>query len=96
MNYSEKMKEISDAFTQQIDSLKIVQQAMKTEMEKQQRENQMSTAEISEKHYEELEALEESYSLKLITEHERFQDLQRESERMQEDFEKELKDVEEN
>ncbi|XP_033977740.1 cilia- and flagella-associated protein 57 [Trematomus bernacchii] len=95
MNYSEKMKEISDAFTQQIDSLKIMQQAMKTEMEKQQRENQMSTAEISEKHSEELEALEESYSQKLITEHERFQDLQRESERMQEDFEKELKDVEE-
>ncbi|KAK1901361.1 Cilia- and flagella-associated protein 57 [Dissostichus eleginoides] len=87
MNYSEKMKEISDTFTQQIDSLKTMQQAMKTEMEKQQRENQMSTAEISEKHSEELE--------KLITEHERFQDLQRESERMQEDFEKQLKDVEE-
>ncbi|XP_033939844.1 cilia- and flagella-associated protein 57 isoform X2 [Pseudochaenichthys georgianus] len=70
------------------------EKAMKTEMEKQQRESQMSTAEISEKHSEELEALEESYSQKLITEHERFQDLQRESERMQEDFEKQLKDVE--
>ncbi|XP_033939843.1 cilia- and flagella-associated protein 57 isoform X1 [Pseudochaenichthys georgianus] len=94
MNYSKKMKEIAEAFTQQIDSLKAVHQAMKTEMEKQQRESQMSTAEISEKHSEELEALEESYSQKLITEHERFQDLQRESERMQEDFEKQLKDVE--
>ncbi|KAK5913161.1 hypothetical protein CesoFtcFv8_002970 [Champsocephalus esox] len=94
MNYSKKMKEIAEAFTQQIDSLKAVQQAMKSEMEKQQRESQVSTAEISEKHSEELEALEESYSQKLITEHERFQDLQRESDRMQEDFEKQLKDVE--
>ncbi|XP_037639358.1 cilia- and flagella-associated protein 57 [Sebastes umbrosus] len=95
MSYNEKMKELSDKFTQQIESLKTTQQAMKTEMEKQEREHQESSAEVTEKHSKELNDLESSYSHKLIVEHERFQDLQRKSQRMQEDYEKQLKVAEE-
>ncbi|XP_044067286.1 cilia- and flagella-associated protein 57 isoform X2 [Siniperca chuatsi] len=95
MNYNEKMKELSDKFTQQIESQKTMQQAMKTEMEKQEREHQESSAEVTVKHSKELKDLELSYSQKLIVEHERYQDLEQKYQRMQEDYEKQLKAAEE-
>uniref|UniRef100_A0A3B4U3G0 Cilia and flagella associated protein 57 n=1 Tax=Seriola dumerili TaxID=41447 RepID=A0A3B4U3G0_SERDU len=95
MNYNEKMKEISDKFTQQIESLQTTQQTMKTEMEKQEREHQDSSAEVTLKHSKELKDLEFSYSQKLIVELEKYQDLQHEYQKMQEDYEKRLKSAEE-
>ncbi|XP_019942091.1 cilia- and flagella-associated protein 57 [Paralichthys olivaceus] len=96
MNYNEKMKDISDKFVQQIESLQTAQQAMKTEMGRQEREHQESSAEVTVKHSRQLEDLETSYSQKLIVEHERYQDLQHQYQRMQEDFEMQLKSAEEN
>ncbi|KAM8915709.1 cilia- and flagella-associated protein 57 isoform 2-T2 [Spinachia spinachia] len=95
MNYNEKMKELSDKFTQQIESLKTMQQAMKAEMEKHAREHQETSSEAAVKHAEELKDLEFSYSQKLIVEHERHQDLQHKHQRMQEDYEKQLRAAEE-
>ncbi|XP_068451125.1 cilia- and flagella-associated protein 57 [Clinocottus analis] len=95
MNYNEKMKEISDKFIQQIESLKTMQQAMKTEMERQAREHQESSAEAAVKHSKELKGLELSSSQKLIVEHKRHQDLQHKYQKMQEDYEKQLRAMEE-
>uniref|UniRef100_UPI0037E7E14E cilia- and flagella-associated protein 57 isoform X2 n=1 Tax=Semicossyphus pulcher TaxID=241346 RepID=UPI0037E7E14E len=95
INYNEKIKELSDKFTRQIESLKMMQQAMKTEMEKQEREHQESSAEDTVNHSKDLKDLELSYGQKLIVEHERYQDLQQEYEKMQEDYEKQLKAAEE-
>ncbi|KAF3689343.1 Cilia- and flagella-associated protein 57 [Channa argus] len=95
MNYNEKLKEISDKFTQQIESLKTTQQAMKVEMEKQELEHRESFAEVTVKHAKELKDLELSYSQKLITEHERYQEIQQKYQQMQEDHEKQLKSNEE-
>ncbi|XP_034724351.1 cilia- and flagella-associated protein 57 isoform X3 [Etheostoma cragini] len=95
MSYNEKMKELSDKFTQQIESLKTTQQIMKTELEKQEREHQKTTAELTVKNSKEIKDLELSYSQKLIVEHERYLDLQQKHHRMQEDYEKQLKDAEE-
>ncbi|XP_053172243.1 cilia- and flagella-associated protein 57 [Scomber japonicus] len=93
MNYNEKMKELSDKFTQQIESLKITQQVMKTEMEKQAHEHQLKSADVTLKHSKDVKDLESSYSQKLIVEHERYQDLQHQYQKMQEDYEKQLKDA---
>ncbi|XP_040890430.1 cilia- and flagella-associated protein 57 [Toxotes jaculatrix] len=95
MNYNEKMKEISDKSTQQIESLKTTQQAMRTEMEKQEREHRERSTELTVKQSKELKDLELSYSQKLIVEHERYQDLQHKYQRMQEDYEKQLQSAEE-
>ncbi|CAJ1051853.1 cilia- and flagella-associated protein 57 isoform X1 [Xyrichtys novacula] len=95
INYNEKIKELSDKFTQQIESLKTIEQALMTEMEKQKREHQESSAEVTLNHSKELTDLELSCSQKLIVEHERSQDLQQNYERMQEDYEKRLKAAEE-
>ncbi|KAG7229689.1 hypothetical protein INR49_012736, partial [Caranx melampygus] len=95
MSHNEKMKEISDKLTQQIESLQSTQESMKAEMEKQKREHQDTSAEVSLKHSKELKDLELSYSQKLIVEHERYQDLLHKYQRMQEDYEKQLKAAEE-
>ncbi|KAL6111417.1 cfap57 [Pungitius sinensis] len=95
MNYNEEMKELSDKFTQQIESLKTVQQTMKAEMEKHAREHQETSSEAAVKHAEDLKDLEFSCSQKLVVEHERHQDLQREHQMMQEDYEKQLRAAEE-
>ncbi|XP_035517008.1 cilia- and flagella-associated protein 57 [Morone saxatilis] len=95
MNYNEKMKELSYKFTQQIESLTTMQQTMKTEMEKQEREHQESSSEVAAKHAKELKDLELSYSQKLIVEHEKHQDLQHKHQKMQEDYEKQLEAAEE-
>uniref|UniRef100_A0A3Q1ITP4 EML-like second beta-propeller domain-containing protein n=1 Tax=Anabas testudineus TaxID=64144 RepID=A0A3Q1ITP4_ANATE len=94
MNHNEKMKEISDKFSQQIESLKNAQQVMKAEMEKQEHEHKGSFADLSLKHTKELKDLELSYSQKLIVEHKRYQDFQQKYQGMQENYENQLKSAE--
>uniref|UniRef100_A0A673AT46 Cilia and flagella associated protein 57 n=1 Tax=Sphaeramia orbicularis TaxID=375764 RepID=A0A673AT46_9TELE len=78
ITYNEKIKELSDKFSQQIKDLEAAQQALKTEMEKQEREHHDRST---------------SYSQKLIVEHERFIDLQQKCQRIQENYEERLKDA---
>ncbi|XP_041837670.1 cilia- and flagella-associated protein 57 isoform X2 [Melanotaenia boesemani] len=94
MNYNDKLRQLSDKFMQEVESLKTAQQ-MKTEMEKRDHENNENSAEVATKHLKELKDLEQSYSRKLIMEHEKYQDLQLKHQRMQEDYEKHLKSAEE-
>uniref|UniRef100_A0A3Q4MYG6 Cilia and flagella associated protein 57 n=1 Tax=Neolamprologus brichardi TaxID=32507 RepID=A0A3Q4MYG6_NEOBR len=89
MNYNEKLRELSDNFVQQIESLKTSQQVCLCYT--RECENQQNSAELIMKHSKELKDLELSYSQKLIVEHEKYQDLQQKHQRMQEDYEKQLK-----
>ncbi|XP_072239030.1 cilia- and flagella-associated protein 57 [Leuresthes tenuis] len=95
MSYNEKLKELSEKFTQEVESLKTTQQIMKTEMERRERENQEQSAEVAVEHLKELKDLEHSYSQKLIVEHEKYQDLHQKHQAMLEDYEKRLKSAEE-
>ncbi|XP_022054738.2 cilia- and flagella-associated protein 57 [Acanthochromis polyacanthus] len=95
MNHNEKLKELSDKFTQQIETLTTTQQVMKTEMEKRDRETQKNSTETAIKHSKELKDLELSCNQKLIVEHEKYQDLQQKYERMQKEYEMQLKSAEE-
>ncbi|KAM4587838.1 cilia- and flagella-associated protein 57 isoform 2-T2 [Odontesthes bonariensis] len=95
MSYNEKLKELSDKFTQEVESLKTTQQIMKTEMERSERENQEQSAEVAVEHLKELRDLEHSYSQKLIVEHDKYQDLHQKHHTLLEDYEKLLKSAEE-
>ncbi|KAF7643851.1 hypothetical protein LDENG_00232050 [Lucifuga dentata] len=95
INYSEKIKALSEKFIQQIESLKTTKQVMKTEMEKREREHQEKSAEVKKKHAEELKDLELSYSQKLVVEHERYQELQQKCLNVQEEHKQQLKALEE-
>ncbi|XP_037831258.1 cilia- and flagella-associated protein 57 isoform X3 [Kryptolebias marmoratus] len=95
MNYKEKLKELSDTLTQEIESLKTTQKVMKTKLEKSEHENQENSAEVAMKYAKKLKALEVSYTSKLMVEHEKYQDLLQKHDRMQEEYEKQLKAAEE-
>uniref|UniRef100_A0A3Q1GAY0 Cilia and flagella associated protein 57 n=1 Tax=Acanthochromis polyacanthus TaxID=80966 RepID=A0A3Q1GAY0_9TELE len=86
MNHNEKLKELSDKFTQQIETLTTTQQVCCWSK---------NSTETAIKHSKELKDLELSCNQKLIVEHEKYQDLQQKYERMQKEYEMQLKSAEE-
>ncbi|XP_048352772.1 cilia- and flagella-associated protein 57 isoform X2 [Sphaerodactylus townsendi] len=96
MNYSEKIKELTEKFIQEMESLKTKNQVFKTEKEKQEIQHQEQLAELIEKQTREVQDLESGNNQKLLLEYEKYQELQMKSQRMQEEYEKQLHEMEEN
>ncbi|XP_054836556.1 cilia- and flagella-associated protein 57 [Eublepharis macularius] len=96
MNYNEKIKELTEKFIQEMESLKTKNQVLKTEKEKQEVQHQDQLAELMEKQSREVQDLESGNNQKLLLEYEKYQELQMKSQRMQEEYEKQLHEMEEN
>ncbi|KAM5248101.1 cilia- and flagella-associated protein 57 [Ctenodactylus gundi] len=95
MNYSEKIKELTDKFIQEMESLKTKNQVLKTEKEKQDVQHRAHVERITDKHHQEVRDLESCNNQKLLLEYEKYQELQLKSQRMQEEYEKQLRDNDE-
>uniref|UniRef100_G1L4N9 Cilia and flagella associated protein 57 n=1 Tax=Ailuropoda melanoleuca TaxID=9646 RepID=G1L4N9_AILME len=95
MNYSEKIKELTDKFLQEMESLKTKNQVLRTEKEKQDVSHQERIEDLLEKQNRELQDLECCNNQKLLLEYEKYQELQLKSQRMQEEYEKQLRDNDE-
>ncbi|KAF6344214.1 cilia and flagella associated protein 57 [Rhinolophus ferrumequinum] len=95
MNYSEKMKDLTDKFIQEMESLKTKNQILKTEKEKQDIFHRECMDDLLEKQTRELQDLECCNNQKLLLEYEKYQELQLKSQRMQEEYEKQLRDNDE-
>ncbi|XP_055738651.1 cilia- and flagella-associated protein 57 [Salvelinus fontinalis] len=90
MNYNEKIKDLSEKFVQEIESLKTKNQVLKTEKEKQEMSNQEVMREVVEKHSREQQDFESTSNQKLMLEYEKYQELQLKSQLMQEGYEQQL------
>ncbi|XP_074859320.1 cilia- and flagella-associated protein 57 [Carettochelys insculpta] len=95
MTYNEKMKELTEKFIQEMESLKTKNQVLKAEKEKQELQYQEQLSELMEKQSREIQDLESGNNQKLLLEYEKYQELQVKSQRMQEEYEKQLHDMEE-
>ncbi|XP_068808899.1 cilia- and flagella-associated protein 57 isoform X1 [Struthio camelus] len=95
MNCNEKIKEIKEILTQEIDSLKTKYEILQAEKEKQELQHQYQLFEVMKKQARELQDLESGNNQKLLMENEKYQELQVKSQRMQEEYEKQLHDLEE-
>nr|XP_004672541.1 cilia- and flagella-associated protein 57 [Jaculus jaculus] len=95
MNYSEKIKELTDKFIQEMESLKTKNQVLKAEKEKQDVYHRERIEDLIEKQSRELQDLECCNNQKLLLEYEKYQELQLKSQRMQEEYEKQLRDNDE-
>ncbi|XP_043941309.1 cilia- and flagella-associated protein 57 [Protopterus annectens] len=95
MNYNEKVKELTEKFIQEMESLKTKNQVLKTEKEKEEVRHEETMAEVLEKHSCEMQDLESANNQKLLLEYEKYQELQVKSQHMQEDYEKQLHESEE-
>uniref|UniRef100_A0A8C4J318 Cilia and flagella associated protein 57 n=1 Tax=Dromaius novaehollandiae TaxID=8790 RepID=A0A8C4J318_DRONO len=95
INCNEKIKEIKEIFTQEIDCLKTKHEILQAEKEKQELQHQYQLFELMKKQAREVQDLESSNNQKLLMENEKYQELQVKSQRMQEEYEKQLHDLEE-
>uniref|UniRef100_A0A8C5SHT4 Cilia and flagella associated protein 57 n=1 Tax=Laticauda laticaudata TaxID=8630 RepID=A0A8C5SHT4_LATLA len=96
MNYNEKIKELTEKFIQEMESLKTKNQVLQTEKEKQEIQHHDQLSELIEKQSREVQDLESGNNQKLLLEYEKYQELQMKSQRMQEEYEKQLHEMEEN
>nr|CAB3267722.1 WD repeat-containing protein 65 [Phallusia mammillata] len=95
MNYNEKIKELTEKFIQEMESLKTKNQVLKTEKEKEIAKHEEELAEVVDKHSKDMQDLESTNNQKLMLEYEKYQELQAKSQRMQEDYERQLQDADE-
>ncbi|XP_046708698.1 cilia- and flagella-associated protein 57 isoform X1 [Silurus meridionalis] len=95
MNYNEKVKELTEKFIQQIESLTNQNQVLNSEKEKQVIIHQVALKDIIEKHTKEQQDLESTNTQKLMLEYEKHQELQVKLQKMQESYEEKLQDLEE-
>lgn len=95
MNYNEKIKELTEKFIQEMESLKTKNQVLKTDKDKEEAKHEEEIADFSEKHGKELQDLESANNQKLMSEYEKYQELQAKSQKMQEDYERQLTEMEE-
>ncbi|XP_064605218.1 cilia- and flagella-associated protein 57-like [Liolophura sinensis] len=95
MNYNEKIKELTEKFIQEMESLKTKNQVLKTDKDKEEAKHEEETAELMEKQAKELQDLESANNQKLMLEYEKFQEQQAKMMKMQEDYERQLQEMEE-
>ncbi|XP_048457939.1 cilia- and flagella-associated protein 57 isoform X3 [Rhincodon typus] len=95
MNYSDKIKELTEKFIQEMESLKTKNQVLKTDKDKIELKHKEDTVLILDRHAKDIEDLESVNNQKLMLEYEKYQELQLKSQRMQEDYERQLNEMDE-
>ncbi|XP_041357286.1 cilia- and flagella-associated protein 57-like [Gigantopelta aegis] len=95
MNYNEKMKELTEKFIQEMESLKTKNQVLKTDKDKEEAKHEEEMSELMEKHAKEMQDLESANNQKLMLEYEKFQEQQAKMMKMQEDYERQLTEMDE-
>ncbi|CAG5118964.1 unnamed protein product, partial [Candidula unifasciata] len=95
MTYNEKMKELTEKFIQEMESLKTKNQVLKTDKDREEAKHEEDMAELMEMHAKELQDLESANNQKLMLEYEKFQEQQAKTLKIQEDYEKQLAEMEE-
>lgn len=95
MNYNEKIKELTEKFIQEMESLKTKNQVLKTEKDKEEAKHEEEVSEVMEKHAKEMQDLESANNQKLMLEYEKYQELQAKSQKMQEDYDRQMQEREE-
>uniref|UniRef100_A0A1I8GFC8 WD_REPEATS_REGION domain-containing protein n=1 Tax=Macrostomum lignano TaxID=282301 RepID=A0A1I8GFC8_9PLAT len=95
MNYNDKIKELTEKFIQEMESLKTKNQVLKTEKDKEEAKHEEQLQEVMEKHSKEVQDMEAANNQKLMMEYEKYQELQSKSQKMQEDYERQLQEMEE-
>ncbi|KAL6489815.1 hypothetical protein MHYP_G00001600 [Metynnis hypsauchen] len=94
MTYNENIKNLTEKFTQQMESLRTENKVLKTETEKQEVLHHEALIEVMERHSKEQQDLESTNNQKLMLEYEKYQELQLKSQQMQESYEEKLRQLE--
>ncbi|KAI2667261.1 Cilia- and flagella-associated protein 57 [Labeo rohita] len=90
IEYKEKINELTEKCTQQINSLNAEKEVLKAEKEKQQAVHVKALSEVLEKHDKEQQDMESTNNQKLMLEYEKYQELQLKLHKVQQEYEQQL------
>ncbi|KAI9141043.1 WD repeat domain 65-like protein [Paraphysoderma sedebokerense] len=93
MNFTEKIKEMTEKYHEEIEGLKITSIAMKTEKEKEEVRHQEEMAAELERHSKAMTELENTSSMKLTLEYEKYESLKNKSIQLQAEWEEQLNEL---
>ncbi|KAJ3089419.1 Cilia- and flagella-associated protein 57 [Quaeritorhiza haematococci] len=91
MNFSEKIKEVTEKFMQEIEALKITSTVLKTDKEKEEVRHAEEMNEEKDRHSREMMELESIHSSKLMAEYEKYQELQSRNLELQQQWERQMR-----
>ncbi|CAF3648658.1 unnamed protein product, partial [Adineta steineri] len=94
MNYAERIRDLTDKFMQEMENLKTKHTVVTGEKEKEASRHAEQIHDLTEKQLKELQDLESSNNQKLMLEYEKYQDLQAKTQKTQEDYERQLTELE--
>ncbi|KAL7062260.1 hypothetical protein AAHC03_0644 [Spirometra sp. Aus1] len=93
MNYSERIKELTEKFIKEMESLKVKNQALRIEKDKEEAKHGEQLQEVMEMHTKELEEIEKNFNEKFLSEHEKSVELQEKAQKMQESYESQISEM---
>ena len=103
MNFNEKLKELTEKFSQEIEGLKISTSVLRTEKEKEDVKYQEQLQNIRSRHIQELhvfsfnhQEVEMKYNQQLMEEYDKYQAQQEYSSKLQHSWQNQMKDFEKN
>lgn len=94
MTFADKIREINDKYTQEMESLKITTAVLRTDRDKEETRHVQELHIVKEKHAYELHNKETEFNQKLMLEFEKYQDLQQRAVELQEQWERKVRDKE--
>ncbi|KAI8611737.1 WD40-repeat-containing domain protein [Chytriomyces sp. MP71] len=92
MNFNEKLKELTEKYSQEIEALKIGTSVLRAEKEKEEVKQEEQVQSMKTGHMNELHDIEARYNTELMEEYEKFQALQTKSGSMQEQWQRQMKE----
>ena len=93
MNFNEKIKQVTEKFMQEIETLKITSTVLRTDKEKEELRHEEEMQEEKERHSKDLLEMENSQNVKLMAEYDKFQELQSKTAELQEQWDHQMKDM---
>ncbi|KAJ3311697.1 Cilia- and flagella-associated protein 57 [Boothiomyces sp. JEL0838] len=94
MNFNEKLKEITETFSQEIEVLKVSTTVLRTEKEKEDVKHQEQIQNLRSRHVGELHELDIKYNGELMAEYEKYHLQQGKAAALQEKWQKQMRDFE--
>lgn len=93
MNYSERIKELTEKFVKEMEALRVKNQAQRLEKDREEARHCEQMQEMMELHTRELKELEVNSSQQLIIEVEKNAELQEKAQKMQESYESQISEM---
>ncbi len=94
MNFNEKLKEVTETYSQEIEALKVSTSILRTEKEKEDVKHQEQIQNLKTKYVSELHELDIKYNGELMAEYEKYQNQQNKTAFLQDKWQKQMKDFE--